>query len=54
MSRGTFGYIGVYINAVANSVMLRLYLRHDSYNITFKIKYKLYIESGSTPPPPSK
>ena len=27
-----------------------LYLRHDFYNIIFKIKHKLYIASGSAPP----
>jgi hypothetical protein len=30
-----------------------LYLRHDFYNIIFKIKHKSYIASGlATPPPP--
>jgi hypothetical protein len=42
----------MYINAVANSVMLHLYLGHDFYNIIFKIEHKLYIASGSGPPPP--
>ena len=37
------------VNAVAYSVMLQLYLRHDFYNIIFKIKYKLYRASGSGP-----
>jgi hypothetical protein len=49
---GSCSYIYMYISAVANSVML--YLRHDFYNIIFKIKYKLYIVSGSVPPPPLK
>ena len=42
----------MYINAVANSVML--YLQQDFYNIIFKIKHNLYIASGSAPPPPRK
>jgi hypothetical protein len=42
----------MYINAVANSVMLQLYLRHDFCNTVFKIKYKLYIASRSAAPPP--
>jgi hypothetical protein len=42
--------IFMYINAVANSVMLQLYLRHDFYNVLFKIKHKLFIASGSGPP----
>jgi hypothetical protein len=46
----TCSHIHMYINAVAKSVML--YLRHDFYNIIFNIKYKLYIASGSVPPPP--
>jgi hypothetical protein len=46
---GTCSYIRMYIDAVANSVML--YLQHDFYNISFKIKHKLYIASGSDPPP---
>jgi hypothetical protein len=36
----------MYVNAVANSVTLQLYLRHDFYNIFFKIKRKLYVGSG--------
>ena len=52
MSRGTCSYICMYINAVANSVMLQL--RHDFYNIIFKIKHKLYIASGSAPAPSSE
>jgi hypothetical protein len=35
------------INAVAGSVILCL--QYDFYNIIFKIKYKLYIASGSAP-----
>jgi hypothetical protein len=37
----------MYIHVVAESVMLCL--RHDFYNIIFKIKHKLYIASGSAP-----
>jgi hypothetical protein len=40
----------MYINSVANSVML--YLQHYFYNIIFKIKHKLCIASGAAPPPP--
>jgi hypothetical protein len=36
MSHGTCSYIRMYVNAVADSVMLQLYLRHDLYNIFFK------------------
>jgi len=39
----------MYINAVANSVMLQLYLQHDFYIIIFKVKHKLCITSGSSP-----
>jgi hypothetical protein len=42
----------MYINAVANSVIL--YLWHDFYNIIFKIKHKSYIASESAPPPANK
>jgi hypothetical protein len=42
----------MYKNVVANSVML--YLKHDFYNIIFKIKYKLYIASVSDTPPKEK
>jgi hypothetical protein len=42
----------MYINAVAGSVIL--YSQHDFYNIIFKIKHKLYIASGSDPPPQEK
>jgi hypothetical protein len=41
-------YIGMYINAVANSVMLYL---HDFYNIIFKIKYIIYSLRVSPPAP---
>jgi len=47
-------YIWRYINAAANSVVLQLYLRHDFYDVVFKIKRKLYIASGSAPPPKKK
>jgi hypothetical protein len=52
LSHGTCSYICMYINAVADSVML--YLQHDFYNIIFKIKHKLYTASGYAPPPPRK
>jgi hypothetical protein len=43
----------MYINAVADGIMLQLYLRRDFYNIIFKIRRKLhvYIASGSAPCP---
>jgi len=41
----------MYINAVANSVMLQLRLRHDYHNIIFKIKHKLHTVSGLDPLP---
>jgi hypothetical protein len=46
---GTCSYIRMYINAVADSVML--YLRHDFYNIVLKSN-KNYIYPQVTPPPP--
>jgi hypothetical protein len=49
LSHGICSYIRMYINTVADSVML--YLQHDFYKIIFKIKHKLYIASGSAPPP---
>jgi hypothetical protein len=42
-------YIYMYINMVANSVMLQLHLWHDFYNTVFKIKHKLYRAAGSAP-----
>jgi hypothetical protein len=42
ISHGTCGYICVYVNAVANIVMLHFAHRHDFYTIIFKIKHKLY------------
>ena len=33
-------YIYIYIYADENSFMLQLYLRHDFYNLIFKIKGK--------------
>jgi hypothetical protein len=45
LSHRTCSYVRMYINAVAGSVMLCL--QHDSYNMIFKIKHKLYIASGS-------
>jgi len=44
----------VYINAVANSVMLQGYLGHEFHNRIFKIKCELHVASWSTPPPPVK
>jgi hypothetical protein len=44
----------MYINAVANSVMLQLQLQHDFYNIIFKSKHKLHTALGSAPAPPIK
>jgi hypothetical protein len=53
LSHGTCSCFPMYINAVADSVML--YLQHDFYNITFKIKHNLFIASGvCAPPPPSE
>ena len=53
MSDGSCSYIGMCIDAVANSVMLQFHL-HDFYNIIIKIKHKLCIAPGfSCPCPPS-
>ena len=52
MSHGTYSYICAYINTVANSVMLQVYLGHDFYNMIFKMKHKIYIALGLEPPPP--
>ena len=52
MSHGTCSYIRMYINAVADSVML--YSRNDFYNVMFKIEHKLHIASGSALPPPKE
>jgi len=41
----------LHLYAVANSVMLQVYLRHDFYAIIIKIRHKLHIASGSVPPP---
>jgi hypothetical protein len=50
LSHATCSYIYMYINAVANSVMLELHLRTDFYNITFKIIITyIYIASGPAP-----
>jgi hypothetical protein len=40
MSQGTGSCIRMYINAVANRVIL--HLRHDFYNTIFKIKQAIY------------
>jgi hypothetical protein len=37
----------MYVNALANGIMLHLPLRHDFITI-FKIKHKIYIASGSS------
>jgi len=37
----------MFVNTVVNSVMLQLHLRHDFYNIGFKVKHTLYRASGS-------
>jgi hypothetical protein len=39
MSDGTCSYIHMYVIAVADGVMLQLYLRHDFYNVFFKTKH---------------
>jgi hypothetical protein len=52
VSHGTCRFTHMYVNVVANSVML--YLQNDFCNIIFKIKDKLYITSGSAPPPPNE
>ena len=35
-------FVCMYVNAVANSVMLLLYLLYDFYKIVFKARHKLY------------
>jgi hypothetical protein len=40
MCHGTRRHIRMYLNAVADSIIL--YSQHDFYNIIFKIKHKLY------------
>jgi hypothetical protein len=42
VSDGTRIYVCTHINAVANNVMLLLYLRYDFYYIIFKIKHIIY------------
>jgi len=51
MSHGPCSYICMYLNTVANRVMLcyQLYLKHDFYNLIFQIKRKLYTGSVSAP-----
>ena len=51
LSDGSCSYIRMYINAAADNVVL---YSHDFYNIIIKIKYKLYLATGSAPPLPSK
>jgi len=46
MSHGTCTYFCMYVNTVADNVMLQLYLWNNFYNIIFNIKHKLYIASG--------
>ena len=41
-THGKCSYVCMYINAVADSIMLQLYLRHDFYNIIFQLK-RIYI-----------
>jgi hypothetical protein len=48
LSHGTCSYIRMYINAVA---ALRCAYSMVFVNIIFKIKHKLYIASGTAPPP---
>jgi hypothetical protein len=40
----------MYTNEAAYKVILKLSM-YDFYNTVFKIKYKLYVASGSMPPP---
>jgi hypothetical protein len=42
-------HVVIYIYMQLQTVML--YLRHDFYNIIFKIKHKLYIAPGVSPTP---
>jgi hypothetical protein len=49
VNHGTCSDICVYVNVVANSVMLQSCLWDEFYNIIFKIS-KLYVASGSDPP----
>jgi hypothetical protein len=51
LSHGTCSYIRMYINAVANSVMLCLW--HDFYNIIFKIR-QIIRSLRVNPPPPQR
>ena len=53
MSHVTCSCICKYINTVANSVMLQLYLRHDFYNVIFKINNKFCSLRVSCTPPPT-
>jgi len=39
----------MYISAVANSVMVQLYLLNNFYTIYFEIKYKLYVAWSNSP-----
>jgi hypothetical protein len=50
LSHGTCSYIRMYINAVADSVML--YLQRHFYNIIFKIK-QIMCSFRVSPPPPT-
>jgi hypothetical protein len=51
LGHGTCSYICVYVNWVANSVILQLHLRHDFYNIIFEIRYKICSLRVSPPQP---
>jgi hypothetical protein len=43
-----------HVNAVEDSVILRLHLRLDFYKIIFKIKHKSSIKVSLSPHPPEK
>jgi hypothetical protein len=44
----------MYVNTVANSFMLHLYVQHYFYNIIFKVKHTLCIAWGSDRLPPNE
>jgi len=47
-------YICMYTAVLANSAASHLYLRHDFYTVILKVKYELYIGSGSPSTPRKK
>lgn len=51
MSHGICSYISMYMNTVANNIMLQLHLLHYFYNTVFEIKHKLHIDLWSDPIP---